>query len=250
MVATHAASSHAMKGPMTQTLVLVHTIPLLVGAFDEWCRALLPGVRPLHVLDEPMLERIRRRGYRAPEDDERLAEHVAGAESIGANAVLVTCSSVSLSAGAIRSRARIPVFTIDDPMTRAAIRIGDRIAVVATAATTLDPSRAMLELEGARVGRSPAIRLRFVDAALAALLAGDPATHDRLVVAAVREEARDADVVVLAQATMARVLDLIAERPVAVPVLASPQLALAEVRRGLESHEPAAQASAQPEVRP
>jgi hypothetical protein len=66
----------------------------------------------------------------------------------------------------------------------------------------------------------------------------------------VREEARDADVVVLAQATMARVLDLIAELPVAVPVLASPQLALAEVRRGLESYEPTAQASAQPEVRP
>ena len=220
---------------MTRTLVLVHTIPILVDVFDVWCPTQLPGVRVLHVLDEPMLERVKQRGHRAPEDDDRLAEHIAGAEAIGADAVLVTCSTMSLSVEAVRARARIQVFTIDDPMIQAAVGIGDRIAVVATAATTLEPTRLMLEQEGARVGRSLTIRLRLVDDALPALLAGDPDTHDRLVVTAVREAAQDADVVLLAQATMARVLDTLAERPVGVPVLASPQLALAEVRRGLES---------------
>jgi hypothetical protein len=108
----------------------------------------------------------------------------------------------------------------------------------------------MLEHEGARVGRSPTIRLRLVDDALAALLAGDAASHDRLVATAVRQEARHVDVVLLAQATMARVLAALVEQPVAVPVLASPQLALVEVRRGLESHRPAAPAPADVEVRP
>ena len=234
---------------MIQTLVLVHTIPLLVRAFDGWCGELLPGVRILHVLDEPMLDRIRKRGARDPEDDDRLAEHVAGAEAIGAEAVLVTCSTVSLSAAAVRSRCRVPVFTIDEPMIRAAVKIGDRIAIVATAATTLAPSRAMLEHEGARVGRPPTVRLRLVDEALTALLAGDVATHDRLVAAAVRDEARDADVVVLAQASMARVLDALVDDPPGAPVLASPHLALADVRRALASIEPAAETPAYPEVR-
>ncbi len=233
---------------MTGILVLVHTIPLLVDAFDGWSRALVPGVRPLHVLDEPLLERIKARGERAPEDDDRLAEHVALAEAIGAAAVLVTCSTVSLSAEAIRPRFHVPILTIDEPMIRAAVATGRRVSVVATAATTLEPSRAMLEHEGARVGKQLQIRRRLVEEALPALLRGDPETHDRLVLAAIDDEARSADVVVLAQATMARVLDLIDEHPVAAPVLASPQLALSEVRRAIE---PGGRASSAPsEVSP
>jgi len=65
--------------------VLVHTVPPLVAAFTEWSREILPDVRLLHVLDEPILERIRRRGARSPEDDERLAGHIALAEDIGAS---------------------------------------------------------------------------------------------------------------------------------------------------------------------
>ena len=53
--------------------------------------------------------------------------------------------------------------------------------------------------------------------------------------AALREVAPESDVIVLAQATMARVLDAVADEPVAVPVLASPQLALAAVRTAIHT---------------
>jgi len=92
-----------------KTLVLVHTVPPLVDAFTQWCAELLPGVRVLHILDEAMLDRIKQRGDRAPEDDERLAEHVALAQAVGAGAVLVTCSTVSLCVDAIRGRFSVPV---------------------------------------------------------------------------------------------------------------------------------------------
>jgi Asp/Glu/hydantoin racemase len=214
---------------MGSTLVLIHTIPALVGLFATWSRDLLPGTRVLHLLDEPMLERIRQRGTAALEDDERLADHVSLAVAVGADAVLVTCSTVSLSVAAIRNRFAIPVLAIDEPMIAEAVRLGRRIAVVATAPTTLAPTRTLLEAAAARTGRSVAISSRLVEGALPALLAGDGATHDRLVAAAVRESADGADVVVLAQATMARALDALADAPLPVPVLASPATALAEV---------------------
>jgi aspartate/glutamate racemase len=197
---------------MTPTLVLLHTIPGLVEAFATWCADELPGVRVLHVLDEPMLERLKQRGQDDPEDDEHLLDHVGVAQGIGAAALLVTCSSVSRVVARVRDRAAIPLFAIDDPMAAEAVRIGGRITVVAVE-----------------------VRLRMVDGALAALLAGDAALHDRLVVAALREAESESDVLVLAQATMARVLEALVNEPLAIPVLASPQLALAEVRKAIHT---------------
>jgi Asp/Glu/hydantoin racemase len=233
-------SASGVRSPANggRKLVLVHTVPPLVDVFTQLCRDLLPEVPLLHVLDEPLLERIKQRGSLAAEDDERLAAHVELAQEAGAGVVLVTCSTVSLCVDAVRDRFSIPVLKIDEAMARQAVRSGRRIAVVATAATTLEPSRALLQEEAGRAGADVEIVLRLVDDALAALLAGDGATHDRLVELAVREEAARSDVVVLAQATMSRVLKVMGDRPAPAPVLSSPLLALAEVRRILSGPGP------------
>ncbi len=233
-------------GTVVRTLVLIHTVPPLVESFTTWCGEILPDVRLLHVLDEPLLERIRRRGDRAPEDDERLAGHLALAEGLGVDAVLVTCSTVSLGAAAVRSRFTVPIVLIDDALAREAIGRGDRITLIATNTTTIEPSTAALLNAARAAGRTVVVRPRLVDGALAALLAGDGVSHDRLVEAAIREATMaDSDVVVLAQATMTRVLSAMADRPAAVPVLASPPLALREVRRILGAGDSASKRSLQ-----
>ena len=216
---------------MTRTLVLVHTVPPLVSEFSRWCREILPDVRIMHVLDEPLLERIRARGASEYEDEQRLAAHVALAADVGASAVLVTCSTVSLVVDSIAEGSPVPVVKIDEAMAREAVRRGGRIAVVATNPTTTGPSRELLLAEAVRQGRAVDLTVRVVDGALAALLAGDEAAHDALVERAVRDEARHADVVVLAQASMARVAALLENAPDGVPVLASPLLALEQARR-------------------
>ena len=58
---------------MQPTLVLVHTVPPLVSVFQTLVTELLPGVRLFHILDEPMVERVKRRGGLADEDGVRLA---------------------------------------------------------------------------------------------------------------------------------------------------------------------------------
>jgi Asp/Glu/hydantoin racemase len=219
---------------MTNLLVLIHTVPPLIGVFDRLAGSLLPGVRVLHVLDEPLLEQVRLRGKLSPEDAQRLAEHVDEAAAIGARAVLVTCSTVSPCVSQIRDGSPIPLLRIDERMIEQAVQLGERIGVLATNRTTLEPTRTLLLAEANRVGKDVSVELVMVDGALPALLAGDGAAHDRLVLAALTELQGRVDVVILAQASIARVLDVLPPDGGAVPVLSSPHLALRQVAELLE----------------
>jgi len=216
---------------MGKMLVLVHTVAPLLAVFDRLGAELLPGVRMMHNLDEPLLERVRQRGGLAAEDSLRLAQHAALAQEIGAGAVLVTCSTISPCVDGARACARIPVLKIDEAMIQQAVAMGRRIVVIATAATTLEPTRQALQARAKAAGGQVEIELVLVEGAMAALMAGDGGNHDRLVRAAVREAATRADVIVLAQASMARVLDVIPEAERAAPILSSPHLALAAAGR-------------------
>ena len=57
-------------------------------------------------------------------------------------------------------------------------------------------------------------------------MSGDGAKHDTLVFAALNDLARKVDVIVLAQASMARVVDSLTPSQKPVPILASPRLAV------------------------
>jgi Asp/Glu/hydantoin racemase len=212
-------------------LVLVHTISPLLGVFNQLGAELLPGVELMHVLDEPLLERVRQRGHLSPNDSARLQTHVAVAQETGADAVLVTCSTVSPCVDDVRPEVGIPVMKIDEAMIAEAVAGGTRIGVVATNPTTLEPTRRLLQAQAEAAEKQIDVELVLVEGALPALLSGDGATHDKLVKQAVLELSGRVDVVVLAQASMARVMDVIPEADRRVPVLSSPHLALERVHQ-------------------
>lgn len=210
-------------------LVLVHTVSPLLDVFNKLGAEFLPESQLVHILDEPLLDRIRQRGNLASEDSARLQTHVAMAEHIGASAVLVTCSTVSPCVDDVRPKASIPVVKIDEAMITRAVMIGSKIGVVATAASTLEPTRQLLQAQADASGKEIETELVLVDNALSALLSGDGTTHDSLVKKAVLELAQRVEVVVLAQASMARVLEVIPEAESKVQILSSPHLALERV---------------------
>ncbi len=210
-------------------LVLIHTVSPLLEVFDKLGGELLPGIQLRHILDEPLLERVRQRGHLAPEDSARLRTHVAVAEQTGADAILVTCSTISPFVDDVRSDVSVPVIKIDEAMIAQAVAKGTKIGVLATNFTTLEPTRQLLQAQATSANKEIEVELVLVENALAALLSGDGATHDWLVKEAVLELGEGADVVVLAQATMARVLDVIPDSERRVPVLSSPHLALERV---------------------
>lgn len=77
--------------------------------------------------------------------------------------------------------------------------------------------------------KSLALRESVCAGAFEALMSGNPAKHDEIVVAAVADIAREVDLVVLAQGSMARLVPQLSER-IAVPVLSSPRSGVERVR--------------------
>lgn len=214
-------------------LVLVHTVTPLLDLFIKLGCELLPDVGMMHVLDELLLERVRQRGRLAARDVERLAAHVAIAQEIGADALLVTCSTISPCVDEVRRRFSIPLIKIDEAMIAEAVARGSRIGVVATNPTTLEPTRRSLQAEADALGKAIDVEMLVVPDALRSLLAGDAGSHDRLVEAAILDLAPRVDVVMLAQASTARVLDVLTEVACPVAVLSSPHLALRQVSQML-----------------
>jgi Asp/Glu/hydantoin racemase len=211
-------------------LVFVHTVPPLVDIFTRLAAQMLPGVAIKHILDEPLLEMVRQRGQLDEEDVKRLKGHVIMAEEIGARAVLVTCSTVSPLVDQVRSAVSLKIEKIDDAMIEAAVTAGHRIGVLATNPTTLAPTHLLLQGQSQKLGRDIIISELLIPGALDALLSGDGETHDRLLRSAIAEMSSRVDVMVLAQASMARVINVMRPEERIVQVLSSPHLALERIR--------------------
>jgi len=218
---------------MEKVLVCLHTVRPLLGLFDQLVADILPGIKLHHILDEPLLTRVRQRGRLDGEDTQRVQAHRELAEQVGASAILVTCSSVSPCVEDVRKIPGILIYKIDEAMIQQAVAIGGRIGVVATAETTLEPTRQLLVLEAGRQNKPVEVELALVSEALQLLLNGESEKHDRLVRQSVLDISQRTDVVVLAQASMARVLEVIPENERRVPVLSSPHLALEAIRSRL-----------------
>lgn len=212
-------------------VLLLHTVSPLIEVFNVLCARLLHGVKVLHILDEPLLKMIQEERGTERDSVARLEEHVSVAGKLDARVVLVTCSTVSPLLDKIRKPATIEVMKIDDAMIESAVERGNSICVVATASSTLGPTKQALCRQADNVGKKIEVNTLLVERALELLLGGDGDAHDRLVGEAVMRMSRDVEVVVLAQASMARVLDVIPEEERTAPVLSSPHLALERVKK-------------------
>jgi Asp/Glu/hydantoin racemase len=129
---------------------------------------------------------------------------------------------------------RVPNLKIDEPMAEKAVATGQKIAVLATVASTLGPTCRLLEAKARERGATVALTPRLCEGAFDLLLAGQTEEHDRRVADAVLAAARDHDVIVFAQASMARLVPQLEGR-VSTPLLASPALAMQKIARMLEA---------------
>lgn len=211
-------------------LALLHTAGVNVATFGALAAELTPELNTFHMLDESLLKNTFRDGAMSTITARRVAGHIISAQEAGADAVLVTCSSIGRGAEAARPLVAIPVIRVDEAMADEAVRIGARIGVIATAATTLEPTAALVHARAALTGATVEVRSHLVEGAFAALMAGNGATHDALVAAGLRSLMAEVDVILLAQASMARVADTIPAFDRRVPILASPRSGLLRAR--------------------
>lgn len=201
---------------------LLHTVPSLPAVFDELLAAHAPAVTATHLVDESLLADTVAHGM-LPRTRRRLVEHAARAEEHGAQAVLVTCSTLGEAAELARPFVAAPVYRIDAPMAARSVAIGPRIGILATLSSTMEPTRRLIEREARAQDRAVELTASVCAGAFEALRAGRPAEHDAVVAAEARRLAAAVDVLVLAQASMARVIDALPAGSIEVPVLSSPR---------------------------
>ncbi|MFI5979495.1 aspartate/glutamate racemase family protein [Streptomyces sp. NPDC051555] len=210
-------------------LTLLHTSPVHVPVFDALRDLHHPGTVLRHLVVPELLARARVVGPEAVagEIQALLAEPGSGS---GDDAVLCTCSTIGAVAEELGPVLGRPVLRVDRPMAAAAVRTGPRIAVLATVESTLAPTLALIReeadtLERERPGCAAALspRTQVVPGAWERFEAGDDAGCLELVARAV-DAVVDADVIVLAQVSMA---GAVARATTGIPLLSSPAVGLA-----------------------
>lgn len=211
------------------TLALIHTSATLIPVFQALCKAQLPHVDTFNLVDDSLVRAIGAKGALTPDIARRVQAYISSAEAGGADHILVTCSSIGPAVEAAAPFCAVPVLRVDQPMADLAVRTGRRIGVIATLPTTLHPTSDLVRRRAALAGREIELTASLVDGAFEALMAGEGAKHDALVAAALRALAARVDVIVLAQASMARVVDALPAEEKRLPILASPPLAIAHL---------------------
>lgn len=87
------------------------------------------------------------------------------------------------------------------------MRSAGTIGVAATLATTLGPTQRLLQQQAERLEREVRLVPEVISSAYERLLAGDRQGHDEVLAEALARMAGTADIVVLAQASMARAVE-------------------------------------------
>jgi len=219
--------------PQPPNIVLFHVhkdaMNAAVTAFaQDW-----PEARISNILEDGLFEWVRETGGVVPGMYDAFHQLTDYAVGRGADGILYSCSAFRECIDACNEAFDIPMLKPNDAMIEAALDVGDRIAVLATVGPTITSISAEIEEMARAAGRNVSLSPYMVEGAFDAMAAGDGDTHDRLV-AEMADTIMDADVIVLAQFTLARAVPAVAA-VTEIPVLNSPGAAVAKMRELLGS---------------
>ena len=214
---------------LMRRVVLVHTVAALVPVFQELAKGLPGDVKVSNIVDESLLEDAITAGGLTHSVNRRVVDHILSAADCGAVAVLATCSSIGPAVEIASQLVEVPVLRIDEPMASAAIESGKRIGVLATVASTLNPTVDLLRRSARGLEKDVEVVPVLKDGAFTAMRSGDGSRHDEIIGGALMELAVDVDAIVLAQASMARVVATLEPGALSVPVFSSPSSGMARL---------------------
>ncbi|MET3805272.1 Asp/Glu/hydantoin racemase [Nakamurella sp. UYEF19] len=207
------------------SFVFVTVEPVITDLISE----LIPGAELLHFVDSDVLATVVREQGISERSELRMVHLAQAAEAAGADVIFSACSSLGPTLDAAQRAVGVPVVKIDQAMATIAAR-SDRIGVLATVPTTLGPTSDLIASVAAGSGRSPHIVQRLCPGAFDVLMAGDRVAHDQMIADQAAELAGEVDVIVLAQASMNRLVERL-EAETGLPVLSSPRSGVENLAR-------------------
>jgi Asp/Glu/hydantoin racemase len=207
-------------------IALIHALAQSPPPINAALTAMWPEAERMNLLDDSLSADLARSG--GVLDDRMTGRFVALADyavGTGASGILFTCSAFGPCIDAVaRRHPALPVLKPNEAMVEAALATGQTIGLVASFAPTLQSMPA-------EFGPDAPLLCGLAEGALDALDRGDPDAHDEAAVqAALRLVPQGARVIALAQFSLARARDRVAERT-GLPVLTTVDSAVYKLRR-------------------
>lgn len=215
-------------------IAFVHTSATLVPVFADLAKIHISSHETFNLVDDSLIKDTIRAGRLTPQVARRVVEMVGLAADAGAEYIMVTCSSIGAAVETAAGLTPVPVLRVDQPMADEAVRTGKRVGVIATLSTTLEPTVELVRRRAGKAGATVEVVSKVCEGAFDALMSGDGETHDACVASALREMSQEADIILLAQASMARVVDNLPDADKQIPILASPPIAMAHLGKVID----------------
>ncbi|OAK61140.1 Asp/Glu/hydantoin racemase [Variovorax paradoxus] len=212
---------------MRHAIAFLHTAQAHVPTFERLLGEAAPGLSARHVVRDDLLADARAVGVCDPALVARVHAAMQEAASGGAKVVACTCSTIGGIAEQTPVHGRFKALRIDRAMADRAVRTGPRVLVAAALQSTLAPTVNLVLSAASDAGVRVAPEQLLIADAWPHFEAGDIARYAETLATAIRKAAGSADVVVLAQASMAPATALLAD--LGIDVLSSPALGVAHV---------------------
>ncbi len=213
---------------MPTIIGVIHATRVAVSPIEAAFEEHWPEAEVVQFMDESLMRDLDEIGHLTPAISERVEGLADFACRDGAAAILYSCSAFGPAIEAVQARLPVPVLKPNQAMLDEALAFGGRIRILSTFRPSGPSIRRELEALAEQRKLEVEIDDSYVPGALDALQAGDPDTHDALIAAAAAGSR--ADVILLAQFSMARARDAVS-RHVDARVLSSPESAVLALRR-------------------
>lgn len=164
-----------------------------------------PDIEQMDITDSSLIVETQKNGGVTPAVARRMYNYFMCAADAGADAILVTCTSVNSITKQMRPFVPIPVISVEEPIAEKAVASGKKIGILSSVATSAQPVKQTILEKAAEAGKEVEVEIIVAEGAFDALNAGDRALHDDKVRAALAELVNKVDVVVFAQMSMALV---------------------------------------------
>jgi len=214
---------------MKKKVAVIHTFLYSVEDLKKLFRERLPEVEMINIIDDSLLEEALANKGVTPAVIRRISKYAVEAEALGADCILNQCSSVGEASEVAQKQIGIPYVKIDEPMAEEAVKLGAKIAVIATAISTIGPSSRLVENVAKRLGKEVTVNKCFAEGAYEALLKeNNREKHNQIVIDTIKKAEKENDVIVLAQGSMYHLLPLLED--IKKPVLTSLESGVDQIR--------------------
>lgn len=208
----------------------MNSVQPILSAFQQHA----PDAVLVNFMDESLIFELNERREITTDMVRRLVELISKAERSGVDGILLTCSSFTPCVEQIRDLFDKPLLSADMSMLEKAVEIGNKIGVIATVEAAGPTTEGLLKQAAAAKEKDVDIETVVIYEAFKALQDGKKEEHDRIILEKIKQLESSSDVIVLAQFSMARVMEQ--ENDFQIPVLTSPEISVKSILSEVEKN--------------